>query len=222
MAVLGLTVAQSGVIQELITIIIKIANAIPAMALLIAPMSFNVPAAINLILLIIDAINLLCTKMKNIVNYLEPLKKLRLLIDEKAFDAITAPVNIAIVILIALATPISVICKFVDILSKKANDEIGKAEDEDGNPVSFPKLPLKYDESQLKKVMQDMDALSDLEKIPGLGSYSPLRVPRSSRISYVYDVEYPDGSVSVGLDKESIDDLKDIYNVVFNNGNSTE
>ena len=70
-----------GIATDLITTSIKIANSVAAMVQLIAPLSFNVPAAISLLLLIIDAINQLIKRATEIIEILGPLKQLIFVID---------------------------------------------------------------------------------------------------------------------------------------------
>jgi hypothetical protein len=66
---------------DLITTSVKIANSVAAMVQLIAPVTFNVPAAIALLLLIIDAIAALIKRITDVITLLEPLTQLALIVD---------------------------------------------------------------------------------------------------------------------------------------------
>ena len=79
-----------GIAEDLITTSIKIANSVAAMVQLIAPITFNLPAALSLLLLIIDAINQLIKRVTELINLLNPLKDLIYVIDITSMISSTA------------------------------------------------------------------------------------------------------------------------------------
>lgn len=106
---------QKELIQDLIKTAIDSGNAIAAAATLCAPVSFNVPGAIVLILKVLDAISKIISKMTNIIMHAEPLKYLVLLIPKESFQTATGPLNTALTAILAM---ISVIGFLQSMLSK--------------------------------------------------------------------------------------------------------
>ncbi len=106
---------QKELIQDLIKTAIDSGNAIAAAATLCAPMSFNVPGAIVLILKVLDAIAKIISKMTNIIMHAEPLKYLSLLIPKESFQSATGPINTTLTTLIGI---LSVVGFLQSLLSK--------------------------------------------------------------------------------------------------------
>jgi len=108
--------SQIDIVQDLAKLTIKVANSIAGAAVLVAPLSFNVPAAIALILVIVDGINLLIMKAMEILKYLGPMNNLILVLPSSAFDAITAPINIFLQAMIQILDKVAAIKKLIDTL----------------------------------------------------------------------------------------------------------
>jgi hypothetical protein len=94
--------SQKDLIQDLIKISVQISTAIAGAAVLVSPPSFNVPAAISLVMLIVDAISKIVDKLMDVIQYLDPLKNLTYLLPKNKFDVITTPLNLALTILISI------------------------------------------------------------------------------------------------------------------------
>jgi hypothetical protein len=96
----GMRLVKEGeaIAVDLITTSVKIANSVAAMVILMAPLSFNVPAAISLLLLIIDAIGALIKRITDVITLLEPLTQLILVVDitsliSNVSNSLTSAVN---------------------------------------------------------------------------------------------------------------------------------
>ena len=220
-ACVNLIKEEKAIIQNLILTSVKISNAIPGIVILISPLSFNVPAAISLLLLMIDAINLLINKILDVLQFLEPLKKLKLAIDDASFTIVTAPINIAITVLISIFEPISLLKKFIDLLMGQLNSSISThASPTQSGTFSIPPTPKNgvFDESNLASALNTIDPGNIY---PTLTSIKQLSDNISlGKEQYVYDVTYPDGSISTNLDELDIESIKEKYNVIFDNNNS--
>ena len=72
--------SQKDLMQDLIKISVQISTAISGAIVLISPRSFNVPAAISLVMLIVDTISKIVDKLMNVIQYLDPLKNLTYLL----------------------------------------------------------------------------------------------------------------------------------------------
>lgn len=107
---------QKGLAQDLIKTSIQAANSISAAATLIAPLSFNLPGAISLIILVVDMISKVIDRALNIVLSSDPLQFLPLLLPEDQIDSITAPINAAILALISIIESTSFLQKLMNKL----------------------------------------------------------------------------------------------------------
>lgn len=109
---------QKELMQDLSKTSIQVASSISGAAILIAPLSFNVPGAISVVLLVIDGISKIISKMMNIIQHLGPLKYLVLLIPENNVDSIVKPINTMLTILISLFNATKLLKKLIDKLMK--------------------------------------------------------------------------------------------------------
>lgn len=245
---------QKSLVQDLIKTSIQIGNSIPAISLLISAPPWNVSAAISLVLLIMDAINSIINKIIDLLKYLEPIKKIKLLVDNDKYNSITSPINVSVNILLSLFDPISALKKFIDkifsLLSsmtdpnslksqiKQIKKEIRRKEKDKGKAES---------EEEAKEIQEDIDDLkkriSDILKgfkLPTIkdGQFDENNISVSnnnelfktlndlkkvtsnisnSKISYLYDVELPDGTILTNLNDEDLESIKEKYKVLFKN-----
>lgn len=213
-AVTGLIKDQKALLQDLIITAVKISNAIPGITQLIAPVSFNVPAAISLLLLIVDAINLIINKIMDILKYLEPLKKLNLLIDDSKFNSVTTPINIALQILLSIFEPISLLKKFIDKLMGELNKAISQNITATySGTYSIPPTTKdgQFDESSISSALNVINP----DKIyPTLTSIKDLSDSLGKEV-YVYDVDFQDGRHIENIDEKSLEEIKDKYRIIF-------
>ncbi len=107
---------QKELMQDLAKTSIQVGSSISGAAILIAPLSFNVPGAISVVLLVIDAISKIISKMMNIIMHLGPLKYLVLLIPANKADSIIKPINTVLKILISLFDSTKMLQKLIDKL----------------------------------------------------------------------------------------------------------
>lgn len=148
--------SQKDLVQDLIKISVQISNSIAGAAVLISPLSFNVPAAISLVMLIIDAISKIVDKLMNVIQHLDPLKNLVYLLPKNKFDSITSPLNLSLTILISIFGAIK-------SLKNIANGLVGKLKNKT-NPSN-----LSSQISSLKKQLET--AKADLEWLKGFGKH---------------------------------------------------
>lgn len=139
---------QKSLVQDIAKASIKIANSIAGAAILIAPLSFNVPGAISMIMLVIDTISNLIEKMMATITNLEPLKKLYLLLPKSSFDAITTPINLSITILLTIFEAINALRSLIDDLSGELSSISG--EDSIGSAVSYIQGQIDQKKEELK------------------------------------------------------------------------
>jgi hypothetical protein len=118
---------QKELMQDLSKTSIQVASSISGAAILIAPLSFNVPGAISVVLLVIDGISKIVSKMMNVISHLGPLKYLALLIPEDKADSIIKPINVMLSILISLFNSTKLLQKLIDKLMKSLKKRIKTA-----------------------------------------------------------------------------------------------
>ncbi len=238
---------QINLIKALIQAAVSFGVSIPAMAVMVAAPPWNVAAAIALVLSIIETLNKLAKRITDVVEYLDPLKQLTLLLPDEVYEIITMPLNIAVIILIGIYTPISALKKGIDSIlafllklispgnltsiidkikaqiRKKEKERDRSDDDEDIDTLNGEIADLRkqlgeietgYDitftEADLKKYTQTADIYEEIKSVQKL----------ANDIVYVYDVKLPDGNVIRDLNLEQLEEIKDRYEVVFNNQQS--
>ena len=116
-AVMLLIRNQKDLIQDVAKVSIKVATSIAGAAVLVSPLSFNVPAAISLVLVVIDGVSTVIKKMMDVIMHCEPIKLLVYLLPSGSFDAIVAPINVAVIILLSIFEAINALRSLVGDLS---------------------------------------------------------------------------------------------------------
>jgi hypothetical protein len=102
--------------QLISTTFIKTAITIPALILESLALPFNIPLALNNVLLVIDSILNLVSQFKSILPLLEPMKDINLVVDNEDLGIVTNKLNILIKTLGSLSEPICIIIKFILII----------------------------------------------------------------------------------------------------------
>lgn len=143
---------QKELIQDLIKTAIDSGSAIAAAATLCAPMSFNVPGAIVLILKVLDAIAKIISKMTNIIMHAEPLKYLALLIPKESFQSATGPINTTLTTLIGILSVVG----FLQSLLSKLMGSLKKTTDPKNLTTQIEKL-----RSEIGKAQGELDTLKN-------------------------------------------------------------
>lgn len=238
-----ITKDQKGLIQDLINAALLVGSSIPAIALMIASPPWNIPSAISLFSLIVDAISTIINKAMNMMQYLEPLKKLGIVIDfnkPSIQTSVVIPINIAVLLLTSILSPIVALKKFIDTLI----DTIKKLTNISNLSGQIKKIKkqIRIKKKELSKATNDEDKkdisedISDLEarlsdiEDPNktkeinfnesilspdiLSSFENVNKILNNTIT-VYDAELPDGTILSGLDSDGLESIKQKYNVKF-------
>jgi len=240
---------QANIIQELVKAAISFGVSIPAMAVMVAAPPWNVAAAIALVLGIIETLNALAKRLTDIVEYLDPLKQLKLLLPDEAYQVITLPLNIAIIILIGIYTPIAALKKGIDSIlafllnlispgnisgtidkikrqKRKKERERDNTDDDDERQAledeiegletqcrelengNFDKIT--FTDADLKNYTDTADIYEEIKSVEKL----------ANDVVYVYDVKLPDGTIMRDLSLDQLEEIKERYDIVFNNQQS--
>jgi hypothetical protein len=252
-AVMSLLKEQKELYQELVQTSIKMGNSIAGAAVLIAPLSFNIPGAISLILIIIDGISKLISKILNIIRLTEPLKLLPLLIPAESFETTTKPINVAILTLTSIFSAVSglqkLITKLLSSLKSKIDDQKGNVIEELEEQIAEQKekrdrLKIQRRIDNKNKLIAELEERLRLAKLgvnlpeidsngqfvetsvkSVLESIDPIfqnqletiTIANEQLRSYVYDVYLPDGTVLTNIDESKLEQIKNRYNVIFEN-----
>lgn len=108
--------------KKFVTTTVQTFSSIPAIALMIAAPPWNIPSAISLTMLVVEAYLGLLALTKDIIPFLSPLRQLVLVTDKKNLSALSAILNVPIKILLALWAPIMAIGDLVQTLIQKILD----------------------------------------------------------------------------------------------------
>jgi hypothetical protein len=192
-AVMLLIRNQKDLIQDVAKVSIKVATSIAGAAVLVSPLSFNVPAAISLVLVVIDGVSTVIKKMMDVIMHCEPIKLLVYLLPSGSFDAIVAPINVAVIILLSIFEAINALRSLVGDLSGSLSSLTS------ADSLSSALSALK---EQLNTKLAELAALEALKNIlfPNLG-----KVGTSKQIS--------DKKKEVDELKSRIDKMEKGYNV---------
>lgn len=106
--------------KKFVTSTIQTFSSIPAIAIMIAAPPWNIAAAISTTMLIVDVYLELLNRTKNVIPFLDPLRKLSLVTDKKNLSVLSSILNVPVKILLALWAPILAIGDLV----KKLIDSI--------------------------------------------------------------------------------------------------
>jgi len=121
-SVMMLVKTQKELVQELVKASIQIGTSIAGAAVLISPLSFNVPGAISLVMLVIDAISKVIEKFMGVIQHTDGIQYLVLLLPKASYEVITAPINIAIKVLLSIFEAINALKSIVGGLSSSLQD----------------------------------------------------------------------------------------------------
>lgn len=118
---------QQELVQDLISFAIQFGNTIAGAAVLVAPLSFNVPAALSLIMTLFQGIRQLISKVLNIVIHLEPLKNLKFLLPDDTYDIIITPIRVTLQTILGIMNSVSTLQGLIGVIagemSKQSNPE---------------------------------------------------------------------------------------------------
>lgn len=150
---------QKALVKDFTTFVIETTNSVAGASILIAPLSFNIPGAIYLIITVIKSMNRIIDRFADLILHIEPLNLLFLVLPKDFFDTITAPINLIITGLNSLYTPVTAIKKLVD---KLISFIIGAVKKNKEKTLKKLKREKKRKERKLKKE-NDPEEKADLE-----------------------------------------------------------
>jgi hypothetical protein len=166
-------------IVDLIKLGIKIATGVPGAAIMVAPPTFNIPAAISFVLLIIDGISDIIKRVKSAIEFIPCLKKLNFVLPDVNFCKLVGTINLALKFFNALCGKLGkfdlLICKIISkilkVISKKKKptirglkkdiekkqEELGELNNELNNADSEEaKAPIKKQIDDLNEEIRDI------------------------------------------------------------------
>lgn len=244
--------SQIDIVQDLAKLAIKIGTSIAGAAVLIAPLSFNLPAAISLLLVIIDGLNLLIKKCMEILSNLGPMNNLVLVLPNSIFDSLTLPIIAFLEAMIQILDKITSVRAQIDnlissVLSflnpnnllsllQSIIDEITKKEKEkqaldllNQNTDNLQKdiNDLKKRKEKIENIKSGTDTdIINLNKLKTpadtkslandfLKTLGEAKTEVQNVTEIIYDLTLPDGSVILDVDPDTIENLKEKFNVVY-------
>jgi len=236
-------------LQDIAKFAIKIANSISGAAILLAPISFNVPAAICLVFIVIDGLSFIIKKVTELIIHISPLQNLYLLLPktnpiEPFLNTLMETLMPIIDLLLSIKSIIDSlgvqIVQFLDQSIQFLKDQLSEKKQElnvlnnsifpDLNKINDKQNEINDIENKLKEAQSAKDkqltnsskngefpqtlvdeSLKDL--IQETLSKTEPQIQALSEI--IYDLTLPDGSVILDVDPDTIENLKEKFNVVY-------
>jgi hypothetical protein len=223
--------------QEFINNTIQSVSQITAITILVSAPPFNVPAAISLAILIIQEVNKMVDRIVDIINYLEPLKKLGIVISPDKMDSVTTPLNVAINTINGLITTLTTITdplsalksliiqlsdpsnlgSQIDSLKKQISDKMDEI-----NKLIKNRQDHKTQDSDLTTLQNSLTNLLSLNKklidnkLPDTvtDAINNLNNNKPVTQTYIYDVQLPDGTILNNLTDQDLTKLSQSYNII--------
>ena len=115
---------QISLLQELIRVAIQIGTSIAGIAIMVAPMSFNVPGAISHLLLIVDQLSNICKTILSCMPFLDCLSLLDFVIDNVPSNPVVIGLEVVITFLLSIYKLCSILKEFIDKLFGSLNKKI--------------------------------------------------------------------------------------------------
>lgn len=151
---------KESLIQELIRVAIQLATSISAIAIMAAPMSYNIPGAISHLMLVISALENICKVILSCLPFLDCLKLLDYVIDNVPSN----PVVVGIEIVLTFLLTIYKFCRILSGLIKKLFGAMNKI------TKDCEKQKKKFKRKKRRKIKQLREVLDD----PNFGPYTRL------------------------------------------------
>jgi hypothetical protein len=151
---------QQSLIQELIRVAIQLATTLSGIAIMVAPMSFNVPAAISMLMLFISALENICKVILSCLPFLDCLKLLDFVIDNVPSNPVVKGLEIALTFLISIYKFCSILTRLIQKLFGSMNKITKDCE----------KQKKKFKRKKRRKIRQLREILDD----PKFGPYERL------------------------------------------------
>ena len=186
--------------KELIMALIQTVSSVSAVAILVAAPPFNLPAALSLVLIVVDSYMKLISKITNIIlPLLLPTKKLALVTDKKNLSIVSTLLNVVVEGILALWNPINLLVKVITAL------------------IEFIiSLFKKKEPSIFRKATRKLRKLGYIRKV----GHDPLsNPPFTKRGDRQNDV---DGIAIYSYDEDDADEVKDLLDQFKLNGDGNK
>ena len=225
--------------EEFINNSILSVSQLSAITIMVSAPPFNIPAAVSLSILMIQEVDKMVDRIIDIINYIEPLKKLEIVVSPSKMDMVTTPLNAAILIISGLISTLSVITlplKALKSLIQKLTDPKNT-----GSSTEQLKKQITDKSDEIKKLIsngqdhsgQDEDlnnltkSLNDIQsgklnsmlvnnKLPDdtTNAINKSQNVKPTVQNYIYDVQLPDGTILTNLTDNDLKKLSQSYNIV--------
>jgi len=196
---------QVDMIEKFVIKLIDDISSIAAAAQLIAPVSFNVPAAITLILRVIESIIDFCNMVRHLPDSIEPIIRYLSLVVKPEMQSVVKGFLVGIASVLSI---FSCLCATLTIQKKKLKDSLSEQVG-----ATTGGEPYRDSLEKLKKV--GIGTENDVD----LSSIIPPLNPIADFYEYRYDVDIQSATGSVTLKDLSLEDLEELKeqlnNIVF-------
>jgi hypothetical protein len=196
---------QVEMIEKFVIKLIDDIASIAAAAQLIAPVSFNVPAAITLILRVIESIIDFCALVRHLPDFIEPIIRYLPLVVKPEMQSVVKGFLVGIASVLSI---FSCLCATLTIQKKKLKDSLSEQVG-----ATTGGEPYRDSLEKLKKV--GIGTENDVD----LSSIIPPLNPIADFYEYRYDVDIQSATGSVTLKDLSLEDLEELKeqlnNIVF-------
>jgi len=192
---------QISLLQELIRVAIQIGTSIAGIAIMVAPMSFNVPGAISHLLLIVDQLSNICKTILSCMPFLDCLSLLDFVIDNVPSNPVVVGLEVVITFLLSIYKLCSILKEFIDKLFGSLNKKI-----------NCEKEKRKYNRKKRKLIKEIRELLKD----EGFGGTPYSLIPSEKDENYFTQLEdklrllLKDGEIS----EDGADDARDIQDEI--------
>lgn len=213
--------------------IIETGTSLSGVAILIASPPFNIPLAINTVLMVIDSFLKIIDKLQNILPFLDPLKNISKIISKDNLSKAISPINTIISAILSILSPIS---KISEVINKLLDSIISILQNKDKKKkilrnVSRKLKKLNYFKGKNGSKVEEDDQ-SDVEDL--LENYIITNPEGPNRLNEFIAVDFKsiisvDELINLKSDVDSsvtdaatiIDDFSEtLYDVIFPNGST--
>lgn len=192
---------QISLLQELIRVAIQIGTSIAGIAIMVAPMSFNVPGAISHLLLIVDQLSNICKTILSCMPFLDCLSLLDFVIDNVPSNPVVVGLEVVITFLLSIYKLCSILKEFIDKLFGSLNKKL-----------NCEKEKRKYNRKKRKLIKEIREILND----SGFGGTPYSLTPSESDENYFTELEdklrllLKDGEIT----EDDAEDARDIQDEI--------
>jgi len=124
-SVTKIAMTQVQLVKDVTNTAILMSSSLSGIAILVAPLSFNIPAAISVVLFVVDSITTIIERVMSILPFLEPLNLLKFLTNFNFPNPVLIFLNTALRIILGILKSITSIKRLIDLLLKALFKLIG-------------------------------------------------------------------------------------------------